>query len=312
MPQLEHIINNRVIQNMQNLFIHCNSFFEKLIISKHFNCPSRLLDITKNPLIAAFFALDNYDRWQCTAQYGAINFCYVNDIKKQTRNAFNSDSISLLSALCTTIKNLPHFDIDNCIEKLHKFRNLIESILLGKSEEEKNLDELYSLFLKTRREIETIRYLLYSKTNEQNSIYNCLTEYLKLASNFIVQSFKQGAYVLEQIFHKLFYVIEKLTSINYLYKELQHQTTLQNFAFNENLPEDIDIHSYYVVFPPIKNERIKNQQGLFIFIINSKDNIFYNELNSTYGINKGFIYPEFKNIVNQVKNNILEEYLKEI
>ena len=89
---------------MPNDFNGCENFFDKLTILKHFNCPSRLLDITKNPLIAAFFALDEYGNNQ-TAEYGQIHCCFPKNFDA-IKNSQNSDSISLLSALCTTNKSL--------------------------------------------------------------------------------------------------------------------------------------------------------------------------------------------------------------
>jgi hypothetical protein len=55
----EVLLNSRVMSRHVDEFIDCKTTIERLIKLKHYNQPSRLLDIVANPLMALFFACDN-------------------------------------------------------------------------------------------------------------------------------------------------------------------------------------------------------------------------------------------------------------
>jgi hypothetical protein len=59
----EHKMYREIITKCPNDFNQTNSAFEKLVKMQHYSLPTRLLDITENPLIALFFAVnDNIDK----------------------------------------------------------------------------------------------------------------------------------------------------------------------------------------------------------------------------------------------------------
>ena len=337
LPKLEHILNNRAIQSMPNDFDGCESFFDKLTILKHFNCPSRLLDITKSSLVASFFALDKYNEDE-TVEYGQIHLIFPKDFDK-IKNSQNSDSVSLLSALSTTNKNLNFFGISEKIvallEYLDEYFNQISydinSDIANKLEE--IILKIYKLIECKKNEnwelVETIIKTLdkeyckkINKTKYSKDKYNKLVIYLTLLLN-------------------------KINVFDNFLGELQHQAELINSSFKFFTPSIEDIDTYYIVHPSLNNKRIVNQQGLFlligakldnkenqfikgntsylnifenddrkrvVFIINNKKNKenkkgeFYKELDKYYNINKGFIYPELERKINQIKYEVLEEY----
>jgi len=341
LPKYEHIINNRVIQNMPNDFNGCENFFDKLTILKHFNCPSRLLDITENYLIAAFFALDNYYSNNSSSKYGIINFCMPNN-NKEIKNSKNSDSVILLSALSTTdklqkinisisaiINNLNYIMTDITFnsfdyyfpnmpielkEKLRKIVDKLDSRI--EPAEKRSLLRLLELF----HIIEKYYRKEPLKEHENDIIINSLKRVIELLRND-----------------------KRLQKYNF-YSELFHQAQNINPTIKEYQPEYIDVDNYYIVHPSLNNKRIINQQGLFIIIgasadkgknflcpnqdylslfkdsdmgysgkriaiiINNYNNDFYMKLNNSYGISKGFIYPDLEHKVNQIKNDVMFEY----
>lgn len=453
----EHIINNRIIQSMPNDFQKCESYFDKLTILKHFNCPSRLLDITKNPLIAAFFALDEYNHPNKKSNFGIINLCFPTNFDI-IKNSTTSDSVSLLSALSTIPKNNKKYiqinKIKESASQINKQIDLVFSkikylkvkdIIFAKYQYEQNekknaiLNDIYLELKKTEKLIETSNQVqkrfktqvknlnkyyeyfdLMSKNQKQININNVeITKYLKnfndttnflfkleidkaqletkfpflklytLMNSFITEigniknilnfnNKKETKFKNNQIcdiknkskeITKIIYEtpkdpvlwIDELQEYKQLLKSflnaLDTDKTLYKFFFEKELqhqalvfnpesislftPSDDDIDTFYIVNPSLNNERILNQQGLFIligasknsdgfyinpnleylslfknnqsnkrvaFIINNINNIFYNELNHTYGINKGFIYPELENKVTQIKNDVMHEF----
>jgi len=330
----EHIINNRIIQSMPNDFNNCSSFLDKLTILKRFNCPSRLLDITKNPLTAAFFSLDKYNEDK-TSDYGTINLCAPTNFDT-IKNSQNSDSISLLSALCTTNKKLVPFNQE-------LLQSLIEKIKLELEQTNINFNKLFNYFSEIT-DLASEGIEMFQQTNTHKNLLKQLTilvKHCKKINKSKKEYFKNNKFKILQILND---INTETFSKNFFYTELKHQMSLMNFALNLFPPQKKDINQYYIVNPSLNNNRIRNQEGLFIFIganlnkdgyflnpnedylnlfkinnnkriifiINNEKDKFYHDLNQLFGINKSFIYPELEKKVNQIKNDVMLEYGIEI
>lgn len=337
-PKIEHIVNNRIIQSMPNDFKECDTFFDKLTIMKHFNCPSRLIDITKNPLIAAFFSLDNYYNSN-TANYGIIYGCFpksYDDIK----NSKNSDLVSTLSALSTTNKSLVN-DSRSLIKKIEDFLNYLNSKMENK---EIITEKILKEFKEKLNDFSlVIQELISYKFNENiQSQLNCILIEIESIiktkdKEFINQNFGMTFFTLHL---NISFLLPDLKNTNTFNKEIRHQMELFNPSYkDESFSVPINVDKFCIVHPSLNNKRIVNQQGCFILvgaspdknkkyyqsntrylntfklkkkryaiIINNKDYSFYNNLNKIHGINKGFIYPELERKIIQIKDDIYDEY----
>lgn len=52
----EEKLNNEILNRKPNDFLNCNNSLEKLILMQHYGIPTRLIDVTTNPLVALYFA----------------------------------------------------------------------------------------------------------------------------------------------------------------------------------------------------------------------------------------------------------------
>ena len=88
-------IEEMLINNPHD-FENANTTLEKLTKMQHYNAPTRLLDLTKNPYIALYFACEkikNSDK----KNYGEIVFFTTQD--GQAEKYFDSDAVSIVSNL---------------------------------------------------------------------------------------------------------------------------------------------------------------------------------------------------------------------
>lgn len=87
----ESAMYNDIIINCPESFSKCNTHLEKLVEMQHYGLPTRLLDITRNPLVALYFACEsNYDN------YGEVVLIAA---EKKDIKYPQSDSVSVLSSL---------------------------------------------------------------------------------------------------------------------------------------------------------------------------------------------------------------------
>ena len=80
-----------IIARSPNDFKGCNSTFEKLVKMQHYSLPTRLLDITTNPLVALYFACAD------DSQKDEDGKLYRFEIKESQLKYFDSDAVSVVS-----------------------------------------------------------------------------------------------------------------------------------------------------------------------------------------------------------------------
>lgn len=80
----------KTITNRPQEFTQCNSTFEQLVKMQHYSIPTRLLDVSENPIISLFFSCENGNDGQvgCVFEY-----------KNVTPRKVDGETVSMISSL---------------------------------------------------------------------------------------------------------------------------------------------------------------------------------------------------------------------
>lgn len=305
----ENILYKETYMSANDQFTSAKSHLEKLTIMQHYGLPTRLLDLTKNPLVAVYFAVTDYDQALEKNDAEIIIF----NMKSSQIKYYDSDSVSILAALSILDYGEKHVLFKTAVSHLAQL--LKNSFDDNKEISVKALEKQTLLSLKAFNE-ERIVKKLNREIEKESGMYLKEIHPVTLLSLFAVYpmpnnnriSRQQGLFFIPGLFNpkstqqhleklrfskrknlgkKSFYEFLEKNICPHL--ELEH---LCNFkllintlecAHNDFIPETIRF-----IIPAAAKSPIKKELELF-------------------GINESTIYPDITNVINMIKSKYVEK-----
>jgi len=101
-------------------FIDDSTTLEKLVRMQHFSLPTRILDLTENPLVALYFA--------CKSKPDRHGEVVTLSIPVDKIKYYDSDTVSILSNLCKLSINEKSFDTNLDFDKFNELPNVYKLV----------------------------------------------------------------------------------------------------------------------------------------------------------------------------------------
>lgn len=284
---LEHNLALDFISEEPKLFENSKNNFESLTKMQHFGIPTRLLDFSKNPLIALFFACsENFTK------YGRVVFT-INRL-----HYFNNPLIENISSLYL-YDSISNISLDEWLQKVSVSEYLNSLYLYGNT----------SLFVKPvyldkRMEVQQSIFLIfhnYIRDIVADNIYDG-SEHYKKNYHFEITKDEIKEIYMEQIEYPIIkfgsapgFIVQKesFKKLKNLHSEVisKSKDFLSSRFHLIDFIEKIDMNDIWFNFSSIIIPATKKKSILF-------------ELQNI-GIDEAFVYPETSNIASRIKKRYL-------
>lgn len=258
-------IYNEIINKKPEEFSNCKCTFDYLVKMQHYGTPTRLLDITSNPLVALYFACSE------NPQKPTV---YCLDIPVRLMKNYNSDSVTILSTMAR-FDELSKNEVLKAVDFITKVREVIRTVLI-----EKLKLELNRLGIQqnddTESRISNIRDLalpeILSKLRDDSRFWinievSEFSEIIREVINKTRDTILDGHQCEKRIDLALDEVISKINNPRLLHEIKQDKPYFQDLMHIGTF------NTIYCVKPRLDNPRIIKQNGAFLIFPHAEYNL---------------------------------------
>lgn len=253
----EHKMFYDVINQKPDEFSNCNYTFDYLVKMQHYELPTRLLDITSNPLVALYFAC-SIDR-----SGSEPTFFYI-DVPINLIKNYQSDNVTIFSTLSKYPWSYKQ-DLEEQVQALAKLVQFYREVLINISPsdifEENKIDYdsiAQKIVIKIQAEDEKFRKTVY----HQASIYLTADNIREIFSELRNTAIEKDTDNPEYYFKQLNSAIESILGI-VDDERLLHEIFQDKPYFKNNMKYNT-FQNIYCVQAKLDNSRIINQSGAFL------------------------------------------------
>lgn len=242
---------NDFIAKYPDLFKDCQNNVDRLALMQHHQLPTRLLDLTTNALIALYFAVEK-DNCKDGVVYVFNNFCNEKFVDKALKKSF---SFELDKSLVIPHSNSKVLRIKS--SKRDSFSDQVEIETSLARMKQTDSDDFITEVLRFYKELSECDKEIWGKA------YLSYLKALSTGIDYSSLSFNTG-----KLLHKYDNFNNAIPTIR-LYHAIERDSG--NF---DHIINPVEMYLPKIVTPRIIDQRIKNQQGLFMlvpFIFDNKE-----------------------------------------
>lgn len=296
----EDILYKETYMKCFNQFESSNSYLEILTIMQHYGLPTRLLDLTTNPLVALYFAVVDTDIANKDADAELVVFHMKNNQIKY----YDSDSVNILCALATLDYGEKQVLFKESIKFLNKF--FTNSIKDDGNPDSAKIRSQTPVLIEDFNKVPIVKKLN-REIEKKNGMYLKEIHPITLISLFTVQPMPNNDRISRQ--QGLFFIPGLFTpsSTKRKLQELQ----VSNFTPNKILKledmlsflnlTDISISDYPLLYSALISANYCYIPPKPKYIIPSKSKEELQKDLELFGINESTIYPDIVNVISMIK-----------
>jgi hypothetical protein len=245
----ESLIYNETLRNFPDKFPKDNNIIDNLTIMQHCGIPTRLIDLTFNPLVALYFALVESDF--LTVRKTKIGEVLIFHVKHNAISFAANVNKMLLFGIEEPIEKIKEWSTIDAFffpfKELISCQNKIENYLENKNIElffNKLICDLdaYHVIFKTQ-DLNSVLLLIQGMEDDTQKFFECIERDMKNAKDFVDH--------MKQVYND---------SVSYIMK----QFTNSSIKFNSYYLAIKHLLEKIIINPIMNNERIKRQQGAFL------------------------------------------------